>query len=100
MLALWATSPPFPKNLLLKDPAGTLFDYGNHIQSALQLLPGGYIGVYNISAGNGWQQLTAQQGPYLYSMRARLGSRRERRRTPCNQWLNSLVVSSRQPSHP
>jgi hypothetical protein len=75
-------------------PAGAQFDFGKYVQAPFQLLPGGYIGVYNITAGNGWQQQTAQQGPYHYAMRARPGSRRERRRTPRNQWLKSEVIRS------
>ncbi|MFJ9365684.1 hypothetical protein ACIRRA_14875 [Nocardia sp. NPDC101769] len=69
----------------------TQFDYGNHITAPFQLLPGGYIGVFDINGGSGWHQLTAESMPAQYAMRARVGSRRERRRTPRDQWLLSEV---------
>ncbi|MGW5223584.1 hypothetical protein [Nocardia niigatensis] len=69
----------------------TQFDYGKHITAPFQLLPGGYIGVFDINSGSGWHQLTAQGKPAHYAMRARVGSRRERRRTPRDQWLLSDV---------
>ncbi|MFE2994802.1 hypothetical protein ACFXG4_07305 [Nocardia sp. NPDC059246] len=69
----------------------TQFDYGNHITAPFQLLPGGYIGVFDINGGSGWHQLTAESKPARYTMRARVGSRRERRRTPRDQWLLSEV---------
>ncbi|MET8424392.1 hypothetical protein [Nocardia sp. NPDC004860] len=69
----------------------TRFDYGNHINAPFQLLPGGYIGVFDINGGSGWHQLTAESKPAQYTMRARVGSRRERRRTPRDQWLLSEV---------
>lgn len=67
----------------------TQFDFGKHITTPFQLLPGGYIGVFDITGGSGWHQLTAQDSPARYAMRARVGSRRERRRTPRDQWLLS-----------
>ncbi|WP_230330094.1 hypothetical protein [Nocardia aurantiaca] len=67
----------------------TQFDYGNHITAPFQLLPGGYIGVFDLSSGSGWHQLTAETMTARYAARARVGSRRERRRTPRDQWLLS-----------
>lgn len=69
----------------------TRFDYGNHITAPFQLLPGGYIGVFDINGGSGWHQLTAESKPAQYTKRPRVGSRRERRRTPRDQWLLSEV---------
>lgn len=63
----------------------TQFDYCKKIQRPFQLLPGGYIGYFDIRGGNGWQQSYADSVP-KYSMRAPVGSRRERRRTPRNEW--------------
>jgi hypothetical protein len=67
----------------------TQFDYGNHITEPFALLPGGYIGVFDVGSGSGWTQITAQGVPHEYQMRPRVGSRRERRRTPRDQWLKS-----------
>ena len=71
-------------------PGSTRFDHGGHIQRPFQLLAGGYIGVLDLFSFTGWRQHTAQQGAQ-YSARARIGSRRERRRTPRHQWLMSQV---------
>lgn len=73
-------------------PGASQFDYQNQIQRPFELLPGGYIGVYNVFAGAGWQQLTAQAaGAFLHQTRARVGSRRERRRTARSQWQPSTA---------
>ncbi|MFI9363777.1 hypothetical protein ACIG5E_22390 [Kitasatospora sp. NPDC053057] len=64
------------------------FDHGGQIKNPLELLPGGYIGVFNVSAGTGWSQQT-QNATADYVNRPRVGSRRERRRTPRDQWLPS-----------
>ena len=65
------------------------FDFRTQITAPLQLLPGGYIGVLDVSSGIGWQQKTAQGDKVSWQMRARVGSRRERRRTPKNHWIKS-----------
>ncbi|MHB8815836.1 MAG: hypothetical protein ACYDAE_21600 [Steroidobacteraceae bacterium] len=70
--------------------AGTQFDFLRRIGSPLHLRPGGYIGVFNVTAGQGWSQLNAQSAPPTYEMRPPVGSRRERRKTPRNQWLRSV----------
>ena len=69
---------------------GAQFDYGKRITAPFQLLSGGYIGVFDVTAGSGWQQVTAQSA-LMYSARPRVGSRRERRRTPREEWLVSDV---------
>lgn len=66
----------------------TQFDHRSRIDTPFQLLPGGYIGVFDVSAGTGWTQLTADKSP-RYASRPHVGSRRERRRTPREQWLRS-----------
>ena len=70
--------------------SGSQFDFGGHIKKPFQLLKGGYIGVYDVKSGSGWTQITAEGKP-VYSARPRVGSRRERRRTPRSQWLRSRV---------
>ncbi|MEV6773972.1 hypothetical protein AB0N05_35595 [Nocardia sp. NPDC051030] len=69
----------------------TQFDFGRHITAPFQLLPGGYISVYDIRSGSGWHQLTAASAPLQYAARPRVGSRRERRRVPRDQWLLSTA---------
>jgi hypothetical protein len=74
----------------------TQFDFCNHINAPFELLSGGYIGVYEVLTGRGWTQITAEQSPSTYDMRPPVGSRRERRRTPRDQWLRSRVVQEQQ----
>jgi hypothetical protein len=62
----------------------------NKILNPLQLLTGGYIGVFDVSAGTGWQQLTAEKRPSSLKQRGNVGTRRERRGTTREQWLTSL----------
>lgn len=69
----------------------TQFDQKNHIQKPLQLLAGGYIGVFDITGGSGWHQVTAEKHPANLMMRGNVGSRRERRRVPRHHWLKSLA---------
>ena len=68
----------------------TQFDRQNKIQNPLQLLPGGYIGVFSVSEGSGWQQQTAERNPTNLRHRGHVGSRRERRSISRNQWIQSL----------
>lgn len=65
----------------------TKFDHRGFIHKPFELLPGGYISMYDIRSGNGWQQLTAEK--QSLKSRAPVGSRRERRRTPREQWIAS-----------
>ncbi len=69
----------------------TQFDQGKKLTRPFQLLPGGYIGVFDVGAGSGWTQITAEGQPRAYAMRPKVGSRRERRRTPRDQWLKSVL---------
>jgi hypothetical protein len=66
----------------------TQFDQTNQIKNPLELLPGGYIGVFNVNSGSGWQQQTARKQLNIMS-RGNVGSRRERRRTPREEWIVS-----------
>src|SRR6266568_6527393 len=68
----------------------TQFDRMNQIQNALQLLTGGYIGVFNVTDGSGWQQQTAEKSLSNLRHRGQVGSRRERRSILRDQWLTSL----------
>ena len=70
-------------------PRGTQLDQQSHIQQPFEILPGGYIGVFDITNGSGWQQLTGQEAMATSASRPRVGSRRERRRTSRHAWLRS-----------
>ena len=67
------------------------YDQAGLINSPLELLPGGYIGVFDVTAGTGWTQLHPPGAQATYSSRAGVGSRRERRRTPRDLWQPSRV---------
>ena len=79
---------------------GEEFAFKSRVKKPFELLPGGYIGYYDL-AGGGWQQLTARaavnarglraSGPMPPESRPRVGSRRERRRTPKVQWTLSTA---------
>jgi hypothetical protein len=68
----------------------TQFDRMNKIQNPFQLLTGGYIGVFNVASGSGWQQQTAEKRPTNVLNRGAVGTRRERRGIPHELWINSL----------
>ena len=70
----------------------TQFDFQKNVSSPFELLKGGYIGVFDIAAGSGWHQVQARGAEFRPEMRARLGSRRERRRTLRSHWLKSKPV--------
>jgi hypothetical protein len=67
----------------------TQFDRRNKIQKPFQLLVGGYIGTFNVNSGSGWQQIMAERATNLQN-RGNVGTRRERRNTPRDLWINSL----------
>lgn len=70
---------------------GTQYDFQKKIAKPFELLKGGYIGIYNINSGSGWTQKTDDMANMEYKMRPYVGSRRERRRTPRNEWLKSKI---------
>lgn len=62
-----------------KYPAGSgLYDYCGKCSQAFQLLPGGYIGVFDFRGGSGWTQKTARGGQLAQHEIPRM-SRRDRR---------------------
>jgi len=71
-------------------PQGTQFDRMNQIHNPLELLSGGYIGVFNVTDGTGWQQQTSEKHTTNLRNRGPVGSRRERRSLNRNLWLASL----------
>ena len=66
------------------------FDHMNKMVTPFQLLAGGYIGIFKVTAGSGWQQQTADQRPANALHRGGVGTRRERRAIPHELWINSL----------
>lgn len=72
-----------------RTPGSTQFDQQNQIQQPFQVLPGGYIGVFDISAGSGWYSIMAQKALASVFSRGNVGSRRERRRVPRRNWVHS-----------
>lgn len=73
-------------------PPGRTYDFRGHIKKPFELLSGGYISVYELHGGGGWKQIDAERSRPDYRSRPRLGSRRDRRRTPREQWMRSQPV--------
>lgn len=78
----------FPSWFEPRPPHSARFDWRNAITEPLQLLPGGYIGINRVGTPFGWTQLTARN-ELTFDQRARVGSRRERRKVPKAHWLLS-----------
>jgi len=78
----------------------TQFDCMSQIEQPLELLKGGYIGIFNVNDGSGLQQQTLEKHPLNLRHRGNVGTRRERRSIPCQQWVTSLphrkIVSNAQ----
>lgn len=74
-----------------QNPGNVQYDVSQQITQPFQLLPGGYINVYDLGAGGGWQQLNGEQAPAPYITRAPIGARRERRRVNRGNWVRSTV---------
>ncbi len=59
------------------EPQGTslnpTFDFKGHVTAPFQLLKGGYIGIFDVTSGSGWTQLTAESAPVV--SKPRLASR-------------------------
>jgi hypothetical protein len=72
-----------------RSEGSTQFDRMNKMKNPFQLLTGGYIGIFNVTAGSGWTQKTDQR-PTSTLHRGTVGTRRERRGIPHDQWISSL----------
>ncbi len=83
-----------------RQPGSTPFDYQKKISKPFELLPGGYIGVFDVTAGNGWQQIIAPEKPGTRGrpvgseVRPHIGSRRERRRILRSHWVRSRPIEA------
>jgi hypothetical protein len=69
----------------------TQFSQSDKIKAPFQLLAGGYIGVFDVNSGSGWHQVTQEKRPTNTLLRGNVGSRRERRAAPRDQWVASLA---------
>jgi hypothetical protein len=73
-------------------PSSTQFDYGNHLTQPFQLLSGGYIGEFDVTAGSGWKQVTVEGKAARGRFKGRVDSRFERRSKPRNKWRRSRIL--------
>lgn len=69
-------------------PGSTQFDRQSRIQGPFQIPPGGYSLVYDMRTGTGYQQIYGDKEELTFTPldRARVGSRRERRKTQRMHW--------------
>jgi hypothetical protein len=67
----------------------TKFDHMGKITRPLQLLHGGYIGVFDVTKGGGWTQITAEKVLHAHRNDFKEGSRRERRKRGSQDWKKS-----------
>jgi hypothetical protein len=66
---------------------GTQYDFRNLLTGSVPAMrPDGYLSLLKVGSGKGWTQITAEK---CKAQRPRVGSRRERRRTPRGQWVKS-----------
>lgn len=74
------------------------YDHLGHLSKPFELAPGGYIGAFDPSSGQGWTQVTAQgakpTASELFRSLPRIGSRRERRARSRTLWVPSVYEQS------
>ncbi len=74
-----------------RQAGSTPFDQEGHVTKPFEILKGGYISVFDVSYNNGWYQQYPVGARIKYQSRPQVGSRRERRGTPREQWLKSAL---------
>ena len=76
-------------------PGSTQFDHTRHLDSPLPtLLPGGYIGSFEVGTGSGWRQVTAMHPARgMRNVVAARGSRRQRRLIGTSLWRSSEALT-------
>jgi hypothetical protein len=67
------------------------FDQTKHLNAPFELAKGGYIGAFDITAGSGWHQVTAEKHLTSMALRGAVGTRRERRSIPRSQWIPTVL---------
>jgi len=74
-----------------RKPGSTKFDHRGLAGKPLEIFFLGYMSVFDAPSGSGWTQIFAESAPVTAQSRAAIGSRRERRRTPRDQWVVSTA---------
>lgn len=69
----------------------TKFDHMDHIKHELEILPGGYIGEFDVTGGTGWKQTTSEISLHAHREIPKEGSRRERRSRGKDNWKLSTA---------
>jgi len=69
------------------------FDHLRLMSSPFELLHGGYAMCRNLTVDGTWTLITGPSTSLTYSMRPKVGSRRERRRSDLTNWIKSDVVT-------
>lgn len=67
---------------------GGRFAFRSNVLRPFGLMPGGYIGIYDIRFGGGWQELTARRDDLHHAKH----SRHERRQRPAELWVRSRAA--------
>jgi len=81
--------PSLGFGLVLVVTAGLIHKLAPNLEPSPPVGSGGYIGAFDVKRGTGWHQITAAEHFGRAAMRGRVGSRRERRRTPRDLWQKS-----------
>jgi hypothetical protein len=68
-------------------------DHMGHVRAPLQILSGGYIGEFDVTAGGGWSQLESEHVRHAHRNNYKIGSRRERRNRGLTNWTKSTAHS-------
>jgi len=69
--------------------ADIVLDHGGTTKAPFTLAKGGYASVLDLSGADGWKQVYGEGTDPTVASRPNVGSRRERRRTPREQWQRS-----------
>ena len=72
-----------------RQPHSAKFDFRGLLSQPFQLLPGGYIGTFNVTGGGGWSQKTMATDKQNPALRRHVGSRFERRQIGRDRWVMS-----------
>jgi hypothetical protein len=67
-------------------------DFMGHVTRVLQILPGGYIGEFDVTKGGGWTQKTSEKVIHAHREDYKVGSRRERRARGTDNWKSSKAT--------
>jgi hypothetical protein len=71
----------------------TQFDFQNKITKPFEILAGGYISIFDVTSGSGWQQITSEGKVSNETFKGRMDSRIKRRKLPRDKWRKSSPTS-------